>query len=350
MAARLGGTRCNLTHCGWWADAGLRFAPVDRLAWRENVRELRISVEPAGSKGLGVFAAQPAGPGRWVCSYEGELLNLSQLLLRYRFETPTYVYRLSRSLSIDSRDTSHFSRYINHDSHPNLHAKVNRSAARIDFYAIRPISMGTELTIDYGVSYWSHRAEAPAGGTESRLQRLQLLPPHLPRRAPVTAAEASTALSLPTRDGAAAFLRSRGRARGLQSEEELAALPLEDSRVRPLLLRLLSPSTGPREPLRAPRPSRIDEFLAWQAFWRDVESTTSGGLLCSAPGGLSTERREMSDVRYGHSSGFGELHPLETKPSLSYRAQFMTKLRSSVRLSSPVLLTQLRTRVRVRGG
>ena len=99
--------------------------------------------------------------------------------------------------------------------------------------------------------------------------------------------------------------------------------PLEDSRVRPLLLRLLSPSTGPREPLRAPRPSRIDEFLAWQAFWRDVESTTSGGLLCSAPGGLSTERREMSDVRDGHSGGFGELHALETKPSLSYRAQFI---------------------------
>ena len=43
--------------------------------------------------------AQTAGPGRWVCSYAGELLNLSQLLTRYAASKPTYVYRLSGSLS-----------------------------------------------------------------------------------------------------------------------------------------------------------------------------------------------------------------------------------------------------------
>ena len=71
--------------------------------------------------------AQTAGPGRWVCSYAGELLNLSQLLTRYAASKPTYVYRLSGSLSIDARDSDHFSRYLNHHAQPNLHAKVGRT-------------------------------------------------------------------------------------------------------------------------------------------------------------------------------------------------------------------------------
>ena len=164
MARAGAGTRCNLSHCGWYSATGLQLAPADPLAWRTRVRELRVTVQPAGLKGLGVFAvqehgqsvslavpqlgpypsrgapggsgrlvtprerphhwpsshclgcsskpppkppisppltiqAQTAGPGRWVCSYAGELLNLSQLLTRYAASKPTYVYRLSGSLS-----------------------------------------------------------------------------------------------------------------------------------------------------------------------------------------------------------------------------------------------------------
>ena len=275
--ARFGaGTRCNLTHCGWHSSTGgLELALVDPLAWRTRLRELRVTVQPAGRKGLGVFSAQTARPGRWVCSYAGELLNLSQLLTRYATETPTYVYRLSSSFSIDARDTSHFSRYINHHAQPNLHAKVDRRSQRIDFYTIRPLRPGDEVFVDYGVSYWHQRADLLDAGTEPRLQP-STLPALLPRGAPITAAEASTALAFPTRDAGAAFLRSRGLARGLPSVHELAALPLALSstsepaltdRVRLLLLGLLSPSApsanmqGGLSLARAPHPSRVGAYL-----------------------------------------------------------------------------------------
>ena len=77
MAHAGAGTRCNLSHCGWYSASGLQLARADPLAWSTRVRELRVTVQPAGPKGLGVFAAQSAGPGRWVCSYAGELLSLS---------------------------------------------------------------------------------------------------------------------------------------------------------------------------------------------------------------------------------------------------------------------------------
>eukprot|EP00966_Prymnesium_polylepis_P182588 4230345-Prymnesium_polylepis.1 len=98
-------TRCNLSHCAWREanDGGLRFEPVDPWAWLLRVPELRVRVAAAGRKGLGVFARQAAGPGRWVCAYQGELLNLTQLLDRYAGgEKPEYVYRLSSTLSVDA--------------------------------------------------------------------------------------------------------------------------------------------------------------------------------------------------------------------------------------------------------
>jgi len=165
-------THCNMSHCAWWdaLQAAVRFEPVDPLAWQKRgTPELAVAVRAAGAKGLGVFAKQDAGPGRWVCEYVGETLSLSQLLARYRLEPPVYVYRLSATRSIDARNSSHFSRYINHDASPNLQVSVDRARQRIDIFAKRPLRVGTELTIDYGLSYWRARSDRPTEATDSRL-------------------------------------------------------------------------------------------------------------------------------------------------------------------------------------
>lgn len=161
--------------------------------------ELRVRVKPAGSKGLGVFAKQYGGPGRYVGRYVGECLNMKELISRYRNEQPKYVYRLNTSHAIDARDSVHFSRYINHNARPNLHAEVSAETRSIAFYAIRPLHVGIELTIDCehgirplltqldaagltlcvcvrvcladGISYWMKRAEVPEVSTEPRLRR-----------------------------------------------------------------------------------------------------------------------------------------------------------------------------------
>ena len=149
VVIKASGTRCNHSHCGWYDRGTLCFAHVDPLAWRNpGVRELEVTVAPASGKGLGVFASQYAGPGRFVGTYKGEMLDVHALLKRYLHEKPRFVYRLSPTHGIDARDSSHFSRYINHDQRPNLHAVVSKRG--ISFFAIRPLPPGTELSIDYG--------------------------------------------------------------------------------------------------------------------------------------------------------------------------------------------------------
>ncbi|KAL1506954.1 hypothetical protein AB1Y20_007818 [Prymnesium parvum] len=162
-------TRCNWSHCAWRDATRLHVEPLDPWAWRPDVPDLRVRVAPSPLKGLGVFADQPCGPGRHVGRYVGELLNLTQLLDRYAAEPPVYVYRLSASWSIDARASTHFSRWINHDAQPNLHARPSASRRRVELLAMRPVRVGDELTVDYGLGYWRARAERPAEHTDARI-------------------------------------------------------------------------------------------------------------------------------------------------------------------------------------
>ena len=262
-------TRCNLTHCAWREAGSLRVEPVDPLAWRRSARELRVNVTPAGCKGLGVFAAQAAGPGRWVTSYVGEVLNISQLLVRYAREEPVFVFRLTQSLSIDARDSVHFSRFINHDARPNLKFVVSKALQSIDFFAIRPVHVGDELTIDYGLSYWQRRATVPDASTEPRLFSPEL-PSCLPPASPFSPAEVSAALTLPDEDAVTAFLRARATARGLHDPAALAELSLlehsdRSEMVRALVLHKigLGPAPATSHVRHWPRPSGADALLAW---------------------------------------------------------------------------------------
>ena len=113
-----------------------------------GAKELRVDVAPAPGKGMGAFAAEPAAKGTWICTYEGELLTLIETEQRYRYEEPAYLFTVTPDLYRDANFSTHFSRYFNHDEHGNLDHKVDVREQRIDFYALRDIEAGEELTFD----------------------------------------------------------------------------------------------------------------------------------------------------------------------------------------------------------
>ena len=110
--------------------------------------ELQVIVAPAEGKGMGAFAAEPAEKGRWICTYEGELLTLIETEQRYAYEEPAYLFTITPDLYRDANFSTHFSRYFNHDEHGNLDHTVDVAQQRIDFYALRDIAVGEELTFD----------------------------------------------------------------------------------------------------------------------------------------------------------------------------------------------------------
>ncbi len=109
--------------------------------------------------GYGVFALETIPKGTFLGCYGGELRSVhlwSPGTTDYWFlyavgETPW------RRLVVDASKSGCHTRFFNHSDRPNT---LSSSAWRgnlleIFFYAQKEIPVGTELTYDYGIDYWS---------------------------------------------------------------------------------------------------------------------------------------------------------------------------------------------------
>ena len=59
---------------------------------------------------------------------------------------------------LDATNSTHFSRFFNHEEFGNLNFTVNPAERRVDFYASTAIPAGDELTFDY-LPMRGHQAE-----------------------------------------------------------------------------------------------------------------------------------------------------------------------------------------------
>ena len=182
-----------------------------------------VEVRAAGNRGMGVFALEKLPEGSWIASYEGTVTTAAESEARYGHSTTQadYIFRVDDDVSIDAQNSTHFSRYFNHNfEQANLYAETNAEEVRVDFFALRDIEKGEELTFDYGVAFWLFR-QPPDPETDSRNfsdPRYRERPPELSLLhppsvgtilplTPLTAVELQAVLALPEAESRAALLR-----------------------------------------------------------------------------------------------------------------------------------------------
>ena len=178
-----------------------------------------VEVKDAGVKGKGAFASIDLMEGTYIGRYVGDLLTNEGVKTRYPDPTQaSYLFELTEELCIDAQESTHFSRFFNHAEHGNLEVRANVESRTIDFFALRDISAGEELTFDYGPKYWIFRGQ-PTGDSRNfsdpiyreRPPELSIrYPPPVGTRLPLmplTIAELKAALALPTDEARTALLR-----------------------------------------------------------------------------------------------------------------------------------------------
>ncbi|KAF5831808.1 hypothetical protein DUNSADRAFT_12554 [Dunaliella salina] len=123
-----------------------------------------VQVRPTGDvRGNGAYAVAPIMKGQRVCDYEGELIDVDEYWERYGPSgTSDYVMRIDDEYALDATElapqTAQFSAvHMNHSRRPNVGRFYARSENRVSFYALRDISVGEEITIDYGREFWMGR-------------------------------------------------------------------------------------------------------------------------------------------------------------------------------------------------
>jgi hypothetical protein len=125
-------------------------ATMKKTARKKKRRiESRFSLKVGRSRtGLGVFADEPIKRGVRIAEYTGRPLKPGE---EYTSRSK-FLFKISRSKTIDGTVKSNAARYFNHSCAPNCRAE--NTGRRIYIVSRRYIEPGEELTYHYGKEYF----------------------------------------------------------------------------------------------------------------------------------------------------------------------------------------------------
>lgn len=106
-----------------------------------------LSVKDSPINGRGCFASAFFPKGRKIAEYAGERISDREARRRARSRKVLRICAVDRRWSIDGSRGGNGTHYINHSCTPNSYMRIARG--HILFMALRDISPGEEITLDY---------------------------------------------------------------------------------------------------------------------------------------------------------------------------------------------------------
>ena len=119
---------------------------------------LTVRTSPITGRGLFAGCAIPARAK--IGEFEGEVITIGEARRRAAKLRIVAIVELERK-AIDARGMRTGFRFINHSCEPNTF--MRRTKDRAEFYALRDIAKGEELTVDYRPSHHEGRLRCRCG-------------------------------------------------------------------------------------------------------------------------------------------------------------------------------------------
>ena len=122
---------------------------------RPSYQKYALTVRPSAIDGLGVFAAEAIAAARKIGEIRGESISVDDARIRATRSERIMIVELSPRRAIDFSRSSDPMRYTNHSCRPN--ARLDIRQGRVEFYALRAIAPGEEITVHYGPTHHQGR-------------------------------------------------------------------------------------------------------------------------------------------------------------------------------------------------
>jgi SET domain-containing protein len=120
-------------------------------AARPAYQKFDVVVQASRIDGQGAFAAEPIPPRLKIGEIRGESISVAEARIRATRHERVMIVEVSARKAIDFHKSSDPMRYTNHSCQPN--ARLTIRAGRVEFYALRPIMAGEEITVNYGPTH-----------------------------------------------------------------------------------------------------------------------------------------------------------------------------------------------------
>lgn len=125
----------------------------------------KLKVGTSRITGRGLFAGCAISARAKIGELEGEVITIREARRRARGRRIVAIVELA-TRAIDATDTGRGFRYINHSCAPNTYMRC--LANRVEFYALRRIRAGEELTVDYVDSHHAGKLRCRCGAAGCR--------------------------------------------------------------------------------------------------------------------------------------------------------------------------------------
>jgi SET domain-containing protein len=120
-----------------------------------SYQKYAVRVARSRIDGFGVFAAEPIPQRRKIGEIRGESVTIAEARRRAAGQQRIMIVEVSTKRAIDASKSSDPMRFTNHSCVPN--ARLSIRDGRIEFYALRVIAPGEEVTVNYGQTHHEGR-------------------------------------------------------------------------------------------------------------------------------------------------------------------------------------------------
>lgn len=133
--------------------------------------DLRFPLKVTRSRiaGKGAFAIQNIPAKRKLGNMGGEIISYREAQKRVKMQPGNVLFMVefdNDPVALDASGVSNALRHINHSCDPNTY--MRRAYRKVEFYTLRPIRKGEELTCDYGETHHEGTLPCKCGASNCR--------------------------------------------------------------------------------------------------------------------------------------------------------------------------------------
>ncbi|MBK9362714.1 MAG: SET domain-containing protein [Rubrivivax sp.] len=129
-------------------------------------QKFAVDVKPSAIDGHGVFAAEPIRQRLKIGEIRGESISVTEARIRATRVERVMIVELSAKKALDFSKSSDPMRFTNHSCRANARLCIRQG--RVEFYALRDIAPGEEITVDYGDTHHEGRLRCRCGAPGCR--------------------------------------------------------------------------------------------------------------------------------------------------------------------------------------
>lgn len=136
-------------------------APSSTAVPRPGPQKYAVDVRRSRIDGQGAFAAEPVPARRKIGEIRGEAISVREARRRAKGVARIMIVELSDKRAIDASQSTDPLRFTNHSCQPNAVLRIRQG--RVEFYAMRDVNAGEELTVNYGETHHEGKLRCRCG-------------------------------------------------------------------------------------------------------------------------------------------------------------------------------------------